>query len=293
MVFITAVVTGRNDNYGGHLNERATYSFNTMLETFDEVIYVDWNTDSGNNILTDDLVINDRTKLKTLKVTPELARQLTQGKETQKMCEVLARNVGIRRAKGRVIVSTNIDIIPPPRKYLDILVSELKPMEMVTLSKQDVELEQLDKQFGVSPDWKTVSELLTNLVGLWPLTKRLMCPHLVVNRDLLTQVPPQHAHSFASIIMACGDFQIALKDTWHTIKGFEESMIKRSYADTVVQYKTIMAGGTVRATNYPPVYHIEHERDNNPAVQNSMDLPVRTTNADTWGFNDIKIPSRQ
>lgn len=293
MVFVTAVVTGRNDNYGGHLNERATYSFNTMLETFDEVIYVDWNTDSGKNILTDDLVIHDRTKLKTLKVTPELARQLTQGKETQKMCEVLARNVGIRRAKGRVIVSTNIDIIPPPRKYLDILVSELKPMEMVTLSKQDVELEQLDKQFGTSPDWKTVSELLTNLFGLWPLTKRLMCPHLVVNRDLLTQVPPQYAHSFASIIMACGDFQIAHRDTWYTIKGFEESMIKRSYADTVVQYKTIMAGGTVRATNYPPVYHIEHERDNNPAIQNSMDLPVTTTNSDTWGFNDIKIPSRQ
>ena len=30
---ISAVVVGRNDNYGGHLAERAIYSFNSAIET--------------------------------------------------------------------------------------------------------------------------------------------------------------------------------------------------------------------------------------------------------------------
>ena len=58
---VSAIICGRNDNYGGHLIERATYSINSMLDTFDEVIYVDWNTESGKKILTDELNIKDRT----------------------------------------------------------------------------------------------------------------------------------------------------------------------------------------------------------------------------------------
>ena len=41
---ISAVIVSRNDNYGGQLNERATYCFNSAIDTYDEVIYVDWNS---------------------------------------------------------------------------------------------------------------------------------------------------------------------------------------------------------------------------------------------------------
>ena len=40
---LSAVVVTRNDNYGGNLNERATYCLNSLINTFDEVILVDWN----------------------------------------------------------------------------------------------------------------------------------------------------------------------------------------------------------------------------------------------------------
>ena len=44
---ISAVIVSRNDNYGGHLNERATYAINSAIDSFDEVIYVDWNSENG------------------------------------------------------------------------------------------------------------------------------------------------------------------------------------------------------------------------------------------------------
>jgi len=290
---VTAVICGRNDNYGGHLNERATYSINTILETFDEVIYVDWNTEDG-PILTDAIRLKNRHKLRAITITPSMCEELMGSenyKKGQKMCEVLARNVGIRRATGDIIIDTNIDVLVPHRKYLDTLLDELRPMEMITVAKQDVELSDLVSQFGEKGpnDWLEFQRLTPMLFGNWPLTKRLMSPHIVVSKALLDQVPKNHHHGMASIIMACGDFQIAHRDTWFAIRGFEESMIKRMYIDTNVQYKVIMAGGSVRATNFPPVYHIEHERNNDASVQNPIEVIQVTKNADTWGFSELKV----
>jgi hypothetical protein len=65
----------------------------------------------------------------------------------------------------------------------------------------------------------------------------------------------------ASVIEACGDFQIAHRDTWFAIRGFEEDRIKRYFADSIVQYKVIINGGEILAVDSPPVYHIKHERE--------------------------------
>ena len=41
---ISATIISRNDNYGGNLNERATYAINSAIDTYDEVFYIDWNS---------------------------------------------------------------------------------------------------------------------------------------------------------------------------------------------------------------------------------------------------------
>ena len=41
---ISAVIVSRNDNYGGYLNERASYCIQSSIDTYDEVIYVGWNS---------------------------------------------------------------------------------------------------------------------------------------------------------------------------------------------------------------------------------------------------------
>ena len=74
---ISAVIVSRNDNYGGHLNERATYCFNSAIETYDEVFYIDWNSET-HSLLYD---IEDNIKFKGnfnhIVITPEIASQLT------------------------------------------------------------------------------------------------------------------------------------------------------------------------------------------------------------------------
>ena len=106
---ISAIIISRNDNYGGHLNERAIYAINSAINTYDEVIYVDWN--SPTHSLLWDIKDNLQLKgnLKHIIITPEIASILTNyNLNAQKCCEVLARNIGIRRATGDYILSTNI-----------------------------------------------------------------------------------------------------------------------------------------------------------------------------------------
>ena len=278
---ISAIICGRNDNYGGHLIERANYSINSLLETFDEVVYVDWNTEHGKNILTDDLDIKDRSKLKVITIKPDKVKELTNGVKCQPMCEVLSRNIGIRRAKGDIIVSTNIDIIAPTRDELNIAVSNLKPMEMLTVTRKDIELVDLDKQFKDVP---FKSDMMPLIYGVDSIKMKLMSPFLEVDKNLIEKFPEKNHHTISSIICGCGDFQVAHKETWCKIRGFEESMTKRQYADTTVQYKLIMEGGKVKASNFPPIYHLEHERDNSSDILNSIEMVKKTENNEEWGF---------
>jgi hypothetical protein len=290
---VSAVLVGRNDNYGGRLNERANYCFNTMLDSFDEVIYVDWNTD-GERILTDELDIRvNPERLKIIKVTQKMCNEIMgeeNYKKSEKCCHVLAKNIGIRRATGDVIISTNIDIIPPKREYLDIFLKNLKPDELVTFAKHDVEVDQLNKIFEQTKSYTDLRDLLPLQYGVNPIGARLIIPCLSMDKRTIETLPMNAHHTASSIICACGDFQVAHKDLWFKIRGFEESMIKRLYVDSIVQYKAILEGATVRATNFPPVYHLEHARNNAPDLLNKEIPSGLGSNPETWGFSTVDFP---
>ena len=145
------------------------------------------------------------------------------------MCEVLSRNIGIQRATGDIIVSTNIDIIAPSRIQLDLVTSNLKGMEMITVSRKDIELVDMDKHFK---NVEFTNERVSLMFGVDPIQNKLMSPYLEMTKNLIEKFPIETHHTLASIICGCGDFQIAHKETWHKIKGFEESMKKT----TILRY---------------------------------------------------------
>ena len=282
---ITAVMVSRNDNYGGHLNERATYAINSAIETYDEVIYVDWNSET-HSLLWD---IQDNLQLKgNLKhfiIPPSAASQLTNfDNNAQKCCEVLGRNIGLRRAEGDWIVSTNIDVIHPSRENLESAINNLDKDTFYTISRRHA-------------DWKMIKEFHGGDIKFedWAALR----DHLTENSE------ERHFHEKTvtgddySIINCCGDFQIAIKDIWNDIRGMEEELIYCLYTDTNVQKKAVMHGYGLKALYEPALFHIEHGRGgggfldginkvtNNPhrAVLNQN----KTQNSEEWGFSDIDI----
>lgn len=285
---LSAVVVSRNDNYGGHLNERATYALNSAIDTYDEVIYVDWN--SPNHSLLYDIKDNLHLKgnLKHFVIPPDAARHLTNmDPYAQVCCETLGRNIGIRRAIGDWIVSTNIDVIHPNRKDVEEIIQINGDQHMLTLSRREITWDQIKEFHGGNikfNDWAPLRDHLSSTSE-----KRVHYEKIAEGDDY-------------SLINCCGDFQFAPRHIWESIKGFEEELIYALYSDTNVQKKAAMHGFGLKAIFEPPIFHINHgskgyggggfidginkkTNDHYRAIQYQQ----KTENPDTWGFSDIDI----
>jgi hypothetical protein len=294
---LSVVILSRNDNYGGDLNTRAKFCINTMLAEFDEVVYVDWNTEPGKPPLTDDIDISvNPDRLKVVVVSPADARRVM-GEENymrgQKCCDVLGRNVGIRRATGDYIVSTNIDIICPRRAYIEDMIRQIPKNGMITLARYGVDRDAVkDIHEKCQGDYRETRDVLTLMRGVDALSSVLICPVHKVDKAIMNQVPDHAKFNVASVINNAGDFQVAHRDVWWAVRGFEESQFRRTFTDTQLQHKVIMNGGTVMAANLPPVYHIDHERDPTH-VMNERVLFDKTQNSETWGFSNENFPVKK
>lgn len=285
---ISTVIISRNDNYGGHLNERATYAINSAINTYDEVIYVDWN--SPTHSLLWDIQDNLQLKgnLKHFVIPPYIASQLVNyDPNAQLCCEVLARNIGIRRAEGDWIVSSNIDIIHPKREDIEKIINDSDNNTMFTLSRREVTWDIIKEFHG--------GELKFNE---WDKLR----DHIYINSEERVNEEKTVSGDDYSLINCCGDFQIAPKHVWDEIRGFEEALIYPLYADTNVQKKAFKHGFNLKAIYNPPMFHINHgskgwggggfadgiNKKSNDAFR-AIISQEKTRNLDTWGFSPIDI----
>tara|TARA_B100000963_G_C22525744_1_gene625222 strand:+ start:113 stop:991 length:879 start_codon:yes stop_codon:yes gene_type:complete len=287
---ISAVIVSRNDNYGGHLNERAIYAINSAIHTYDEVFYIDWNSESHSLLYDIEDELQLKGNLNHIVIPPSIASQLTNyDPQAQKCCEVLARNIGIRRATGDYIVSTNIDIIQPKREDILELIKEKGQDSFTTVSRREVEWDYIKEFQGGDYNFSNWSAFRDDAYKT------------SVPRNKLESTTPGDEYS---IINCCGDFQLASRNVWHAIKGFEEELIYPLYADTNVQKKAKIKGFNLTGQFSPPLFHINHgskgwggggfaeginkkANDLNRAITQQLD----SRNEDTWGFSNINIES--
>ena len=285
---ISAVIISRNDNYGGHLNERAIYAINSAINTYDEVFYIDWNSET-HSLLYD---IKDNLQLKgifkQIVITPEVASILTNNDpQAQKCCEVLARNIGIRRATGDYIVSTNIDIIHPKREDIETIINSSDNNTMYTLSRREVTWDIIKEFHGGEMNFNEWDKLRD---------------YIYINSEERIVEEKTSTSDDYSIINCCGDFQLAPKHIWNDIKGFEEDLIYPLYADTNAQKKSVKHGFNLKAIFNPPMFHINHgskgwggggfaEGINKTAndIHRAITFQEQTENSPNWGFSDIEI----
>jgi hypothetical protein len=287
---ISAVIVSRNDNYGGHLNERATYCLNSAIDTYDEVFYIDWNSPTNSLLYDIKDNINFKGNLKHIIINPEIASILTNhNAEAQKCCEVLSRNIGLRRMTSEWMISTNIDIIAPRREELEKTIEGMNKDCFYTISRR-------------STDWETILGFNNGDYNFkeWKKTRE----YLIENSEERHFEETVMEGDNYSIINCCGDFQIAHKDVWNVIRGFEEELIYPGHADTNVQKKAAMHGFGLKALYNPAFFHINHGTggggflDHDKFGQKNLKYQdyyraiiyqQKTENSESWGFGDTEI----
>lgn len=235
-----AVALGcRNDGYKE--DKRVIACLNSMIETFDEVLFCDWNSPKENGPLL--WKIKDKIlktgKLKHFIIPEEIVQEITQNDPTiSPYAFILAQNLMLKRSTSDWFTSTAVDIIAPKKEYLDEFITKADPNTFYSVSRREAEYDDLVK---MNYDWRLFRDELdkTSQPRIFP-----------------ARVTPNDNYS---LINCCGDFQLAHKDLWYNIKGFEEKMYKFCFIDTNVQKKALLNGFNLEAKYEPALFHIEHE----------------------------------
>jgi hypothetical protein len=119
--YLSIVACSRNDDHGGHLQERTQLFIDGIADqarrfALDcELILVDWNPPLDRPGLADLLRYpgaEGHLVTRVITVPAEVHRNLPHA-EALPLFQMIAKNVGIRRSRGRMVLATNIDILFP------------------------------------------------------------------------------------------------------------------------------------------------------------------------------------
>jgi len=280
------VVFGRNDGYKE--KERFIIHLTTMLETFDEVIYIDWNSPT-HSFLYDVLDMIPKTgRLKHIVIPPEYALMMSNNDDKAQICNsVLSFNLGLRRTDAEWIVLATTDIIPPTKETLHNFISKANKHSFYTFSRRDIEYD----------------DVIANKDNLDEYRKNL--DQTTEARYFPAQVTPNDKYS---IFNCCGDFQLATKNIWYKMRGYEEPMLYACFVDTNAQKKAVLYGFDLVPIYDIPLYHMSHKGMGNdgssPSKQYYNDAwqwveyfdkreelghIMYSYNADTWGYSNVEI----
>jgi hypothetical protein len=234
--YLSLVVTGRHDNYGGDFNERffTALRFNherlTERDVPFEVILVEWNPVPDRPTLCELAgreVPELADRLRRVVVAPEYHAAMTQNPRIPYL-EYAAKNVGIRRASAPFVLATNTDILLGRRVVDAIAGRRLRPGVVYRAPRYDIKLGADQSRIG----WDALEDVANH-----------------IRRPTLS--PPLFAGG-------SGDFALADRETFHALRGYNEVYRAAKHGlDHNFLVKAHGAGVAIEDIG-GPVYHINH-----------------------------------
>lgn len=145
-IYISVVVAARNDDHGGNMLGRMQAFVDSWMEQAEqfgihsEIVIVEWNPPAGRPRLATELCWLKATSACAVRFVEVL--QDLHGKYPNAAAiplhQMIAKNVGIRRARGQFILATNIDILFSPELMRFLGTRSLERGVMYRMDRYDV-----------------------------------------------------------------------------------------------------------------------------------------------------------
>jgi hypothetical protein len=232
----SVIVVNRNDGYKE--DERFIIHLKTLLDTFDEVNYVDWNSPEESFLTKIKDKIPQTGRIKHFVIPPEIHNTFSSFIPELPNCyDSLALNIPLRRTDADWIVCSHTDIIPPFKEDFLSFLNKCDKDTLYSVSRRDIEYKEVIQNKHKLEDYHKYLDQTSK------------------PRYAYAKVTPNDNYS---LINCCGDFQIAHRDLFHKVKGFEEGMPYKCFVDTNIQKKAVLNGFKIKAEFDLPVYHMSH-----------------------------------
>jgi hypothetical protein len=144
--YVSVVVTARNDDHGGNLLSRMQIFVDAWINQAkrhhlpSELILVEWNPPADRERLVNALGWPGDTgpcRVRIIEVPPEVHARY-QHAAALPLYQMIAKNVGIRRARGEFILATNIDIVFSDELMEFLAARRLEKSRMYRIDRTDV-----------------------------------------------------------------------------------------------------------------------------------------------------------
>jgi hypothetical protein len=304
---VSFVVTSRNDNHGRDLLRRMQIFIKALLAQcarhglVSELVLVEWNPPSDRPGLAEALswpVDGGPCKVRIIEVPNRIHRRIKHS-DRLPLFQMIAKNVGIRRARGKFVLPTNIDILFSDELMRFMVSDEPRPGLMYRVDRVDVSQDvpengSVDEQLQfcerniirICSKYCTLThtDKYRKTRDVFPWIERIPATVLFLIRPLVELdlrdfqqryqmcTPIEGLHTNAS-----GDFMLMSKEDWETIKGHPELEIFSMHLDGLTNYIAYYSG--IREVVLgAPIYHIEHAGGWTPEVENDRSLYARLDN---------------
>lgn len=277
--YLSIVATTRNDNHGGDLLKRtnafieSVYTQSTRFNFPVELIIVEWNPPEDKVLLKEDLALppsNCPTTLRIITVPAEIHDTYRFSKSIP-LYQMIAKNVGIRRAKGEFVLCTNIDILFSNMNFELLAAKDFEKGTFYRANRCDVPKQVMDIP-NYEDRMKFCEENIISRLGKSQGHELLRGPSLMYVFPPFTRLLNKIIHwifrkiqgsDFVHLMidfMACGDYTLMSKEDWLRIDGYVELDMYSIHIDSMGLWSACAVGMKQIILPYKaPVYHIDHE----------------------------------
>ncbi len=280
---VSLVLTGRNDGYGGDFIARFFRSLRFNHQQLvsrgvaHELVFVEWAPPSGALLIRDQLFDAipelDPGVCSWYVVDPQYQERLSLNARLEYL-EFPAKNVGVRRARGRFVLTSNCDVFFGRRIFDALAGDALEPRVLYRAPRHDLTLSAERHPI----DWDVLEDP-RSLAG------------------------PAHVLKPPYMGSATGDFVMLDRESFHEIGGFNEVYrVARIGVDRNILVKALSNGFRI-ADIGGPVYHENHEGSYrlNPTAYAGRETEapwgdrrwhsggVSYVNPATWGLSEAPV----
>jgi hypothetical protein len=273
--YFSIVVVGRHDNFSKGFEDRAQ----NFLDTIDchlqsvpladiEIVFVDYATPvSDTTLLHEVLRVGEHLKgrVRFVIVPPESHSHLLRRLNASiSFPEYIAKNIGIRRSRGKFVLTTNPDDLLSLRLFEHIASREFNTALLYRAPRWD----NRDTTFYPIPDLvRGLSEPWD--MRTWDVNQRC---HVSVHR--FSVINSSEALDAKLFPCGAGDFILMSKKLWDSVEGFNEFPANPNVDMLFFGRMMKFVPGFVQMVMYPLILHQRHVKRNiyRPSIVNTSDL---------------------
>ncbi|MBI4620098.1 MAG: hypothetical protein HY739_08045 [Desulfobacterales bacterium] len=256
---ISFVVTSRNDDHGGGFLRRMQIFVDGLLAQCErhklkaELIVVEWNPPTDRPPLFEALKWPEKNEFCTVRfieIPPEIHNRFKYAHKLP-LYQMIAKNVGIRRARGEFVLATCADLLFSDELFEFLSSGDLRENYLYRIDRSDVP-EDLPLEVTLDEQLNYCSE---NIIRV---NSREGTYHLLTGRYYASygnlDIALTNLH-----FNACGDFTLMSKNDWHKLRGYPEFDMYSPHLDSLMLLMAYHAGTRQEILRNPMrLYHIEH-----------------------------------